>query len=93
MRGPRHPPAVRFLFVPNVLILIAVSAGPALAQVTGKVIGTVTDGDTGLPLVGAQVAVEGTNLGNVTDRTVLTSSTTCRSASGSSPLSTWATVR
>jgi hypothetical protein len=54
--------------VPNVLILVALSAGPALAQVTGKVIGTVTDGDTGLPLVGAQIAVEGTNLGNVTDQ-------------------------
>ena len=66
MRGARDRPAVRFLFVPNVLILIAVSAGPALAQVTGKVIGTVTDGETGQPLVGAQIAVEGTNLGNVT---------------------------
>ena len=47
MRGARDRPAARFLFVPNVLILIAVSAGPAVAQVTGKVIGTVTDGETG----------------------------------------------
>ncbi|HUE95416.1 MAG TPA: TonB-dependent receptor, partial [Longimicrobiaceae bacterium] len=39
----------------------------AFAQVTGKVIGTVTDRDTGSPLVGAQVVVESTNLGNVTN--------------------------
>jgi len=35
--------------------------------VTGKVIGVVTDRDTRQPLVGAQVLVEGTNLGNVTN--------------------------
>jgi hypothetical protein len=33
--------------------------------VTGKVVGTVVDRDTGEPLVGAQVVVEGTNLGEV----------------------------
>jgi hypothetical protein len=41
--------------------------GAAFAQTTGKVIGTVTDEGTGQPLVGAQVVVEGTNLGNVTN--------------------------
>jgi outer membrane receptor for ferrienterochelin and colicin len=50
-----------------VLALFAFSSGPAFAQITGKVIGTVTDGETGQPLVGAQVVVEGTNLGNVTN--------------------------
>ncbi len=39
----------------------------AWAQVTGKAIGTVTDQDTGQPLVGAQVVVDGTNLGNITN--------------------------
>ena len=49
------------------LIMLLLGGGAALAQVTGKVIGTVTDSDTGQPLVGAQVVVEGTNLGNVTN--------------------------
>ncbi|CAN5799274.1 hypothetical protein BH20GEM1_BH20GEM1_08140 [soil metagenome] len=47
--------------------ILALSGNAAFAQVTGKVIGTVTDSDTGQPLVGAQVVVEGTNLGNVTN--------------------------
>ncbi len=49
--------------------VVAFVAGPGAAagQTTGKVIGTVTDRDTGQPLVGAQVVVEGTNLGNVTN--------------------------
>jgi hypothetical protein len=37
--------------------------GPAL----GRVVGTMTDGATGEPLVGGQVAVKGLPLGNVTD--------------------------
>ncbi|HET6637326.1 MAG TPA: TonB-dependent receptor, partial [Gemmatimonadota bacterium] len=47
--------------------ILALSGSAAFAQVTGKVIGTVTDSETGQPLVGAQVVVEGTNLGNVTN--------------------------
>ncbi|MFQ6104214.1 MAG: TonB-dependent receptor domain-containing protein [Candidatus Glassbacteria bacterium] len=38
-----------------------------LAQTTGKVEGVVTDADTGEPLVGAQVIIEGTLLGNITN--------------------------
>lgn len=38
-----------------------------LAQTIGKIIGRVTDAETGEPLVGAQVTVEGTLLGNITD--------------------------
>jgi hypothetical protein len=49
------------------LALIALSAAAGFAQTTGKVIGAVTDSETGQPLVGAQVIVEGTNLGNVTN--------------------------
>ena len=51
----------------GVLLLLVLSSGSAFAQVSGKVQGTVTDQDTGQPLVGAQVVVEGTNLGNVTN--------------------------
>jgi len=51
----------------GVLFLLVLSSGSAFAQVSGKVQGTVTDQDTGQPLVGAQVVVDGTNLGNVTN--------------------------
>jgi outer membrane receptor protein involved in Fe transport len=37
------------------------------AQTTGKVEGTIRDADTGEPLVGAQITVEGTLLGNITN--------------------------
>ncbi len=37
------------------------------AQTTGKVEGTVRDADTGEPLVGAQITIEGTLLGNITN--------------------------
>ncbi|MGH3926787.1 MAG: carboxypeptidase-like regulatory domain-containing protein, partial [Pseudonocardiaceae bacterium] len=50
----------------GVVVFLAAS-GAAFGQTTGKVIGTVTDQDTGQPLVGAQVVVDGTNLGNVTN--------------------------
>jgi hypothetical protein len=48
-------------------LLLAVATGAAFGQVSGKVIGNVTDRDTRQPLVGAQIVVEGTNLGNVTN--------------------------
>src|SRR5688572_16176772 len=51
----------------GVFAFLVLSGSAAFAQVTGKVIGTVTDSETGQPLVGAQVVVEGTNLGNVTN--------------------------
>ncbi|MGH7542861.1 MAG: TonB-dependent receptor, partial [Gemmatimonadota bacterium] len=40
---------------------------PSLAQVDGKVTGTVIDLDTGQALAGAQVIIEGTNVGNVSN--------------------------
>ncbi|MGH7566022.1 MAG: carboxypeptidase-like regulatory domain-containing protein, partial [Gemmatimonadota bacterium] len=55
------------LLVVAFLIALFLSGSSAFAQVTGKVVGTVVDRDTGEPLVGAQVVVEGTNLGNVTN--------------------------
>jgi hypothetical protein len=47
--------------------LLVLSSGSVFAQVTGKVIGTVTDGDTGQPLIGTQIVVDATNLGNVSN--------------------------
>ncbi|CAN5172533.1 hypothetical protein BH18GEM1_BH18GEM1_20790 [soil metagenome] len=49
----------------GLFVVSALGAGAAFGQVTGKVIGTITDRDTGEPLVGAQVVITGTNLGNV----------------------------
>jgi outer membrane receptor protein involved in Fe transport len=50
----------------GVVACLVFSAGSALAQ-AGKVEGTVTDRDTGQPLPGAQVIVQGTQLGNIAD--------------------------
>ncbi|HUP02137.1 MAG TPA: TonB-dependent receptor [Gemmatimonadota bacterium] len=66
-RGAYKSTARLALPVLGAFALLALGAGPAFAQITGKVVGTVTDRDTGEPLVGAQVVVEGTNLGNVTN--------------------------
>jgi carboxypeptidase family protein/TonB-dependent receptor-like protein len=51
------------------LLLLALSwTATGFAQLnTGKIEGTVRDKDTGAPLAGAQVTVEGTRLGNVTN--------------------------
>jgi hypothetical protein len=60
--------AVRFAFsLLGTFVLLAAGGGAAFAQVTAKAIGTVTDQDTGQPLVGAQVIISGTNLGNITN--------------------------
>ena len=65
--GARGFTAKVSVVVLGMFALLVLSGSAAFAQVTGKVIGTVTDSDTGQPLVGAQVVVEGTNLGNVTN--------------------------
>ncbi len=50
------------------LIMVALLSVPAFGQLnTGKIEGTVRDQDTGQPLAGVQVIVEGTQLGNVTN--------------------------
>ena len=51
------------------LSLAILAAGSAFAQAlnTAKVEGVVRDADTGQPLAGVQVVVEGTQLGNVTN--------------------------
>jgi len=43
-------------------------AQASIAQSTGSIAGTVTDAKTGEPLIGATVILEGTNLGDATDR-------------------------
>jgi len=66
-RNQVRKPIVQFVcLVVGVVAFLAAYDG-AYGQTTGKVIGTVTDQDTGQPLVGAQVVIEGTNLGNVTN--------------------------
>jgi hypothetical protein len=50
------------------VLMLMFAAGGLFAQLTtGKIEGTVRDQDTGQPLQGAQVTVEGTRLGNVTN--------------------------
>ncbi len=49
------------------VLLTAVGASPALAQGTGQVAGQVTNADTGEPLDGAQVVVQGTQIGGLTE--------------------------
>ena len=44
------------------------TAQTSLAQSTGSIAGVVTDAKTGEPLIGATVILEGTNLGDATDR-------------------------
>lgn len=72
----RHPAPSRFHVLAAAVLLVC-SATTVAAQngnghssrvaVTGKVIGIVFDRDSRAPLIGGQVVVEGTNLGNVTD--------------------------
>lgn len=49
-----------------IFVLIILCSGTGLSQTTGKISGVVTDGETGDPLPGANVIVEGTNLGAAT---------------------------
>lgn len=53
-------------FAFGTLAFLTLAAG-ASAQTAGKVEGTVTDRDTGQPLPGAQVVIQGTQLGNIAD--------------------------
>jgi outer membrane receptor protein involved in Fe transport len=77
-------PLARSLLVPAVLSTLVLLLAPALplvspilpclassvvAQTSGKVQGSISDRDTGEPLAGAQVLIEGTRLGNIADET------------------------
>jgi len=61
IRGSR---ATRTMVATGVLALLATA--PALAQGHGRIVGTVTDAETGDPVAGAQILVEGTGAGGVT---------------------------
>ena len=49
------------------VLLMLVSPLAVLAQSTGKLAGVVTDAETGEPLPGVNVVLEGTTLGTATD--------------------------
>ena len=49
------------------LVLVGVAATAGFGATTGKITGVITDAQTGEPLVGATVIVDGTNLGASTD--------------------------
>lgn len=49
-----------------ILNSLAIGQTAAVAQITGKVIGTITDADSGVPVGGAEVFVEGTDLETTT---------------------------
>ena len=58
----------RFLVCAPLLLLTLVAISPLLGQEsTGKIQGRVTDAGTGAPIAGAQVLVDGTTLGNLTN--------------------------
>ena len=48
-------------------LALAFFAGPLSAQETGNIQGRVTDAATGAPIVGAQVNIVGSRLGNITN--------------------------
>jgi len=50
-----------------IILLLLISAYPVTAQTTGKIAGIIEDASTGEPLAGANVYIEGQNLGSSTD--------------------------
>lgn len=48
------------------LLAVAFGSAPAVAQETGTVVGVVSDDETGQPIAGASVRVQGMNIGTVT---------------------------
>ena len=64
-----NKPSARAVSVLTVVAMTLLCALTGFAQLnTSKLEGTVRDKDTGQPLAGAQVTVEGTRLGNVTNQ-------------------------
>lgn len=56
--------SLRIAFATVILVLLA--AAPSLAQGHGRIVGTVTDAESGDPVAGVQILVEGTGHGGVT---------------------------
>ncbi len=57
----------RYFILSIPIFLLFILPFSLLAQNTGKIVGTVTDAETGEPLIGANIVIEGTQLGAATD--------------------------
>ncbi len=49
------------------IVMLLIFSGQLLAGTTGKIAGAVKDGESGLPLPGVNVIIEGTSMGAATD--------------------------
>jgi len=58
---------MRLKLVPITLLLLCLLGGTAFGSVVGKIVGQVTDGQTGEPVVGVSVSIQGTSMGGMTD--------------------------
>lgn len=65
--GKREERALRILAAVLLAIFAGLATEQTFAQGTGKISGTVTESDTGEPLPGVNVVVEGTTLGTTSD--------------------------
>jgi len=54
-------------FIVAIVVLICITGSMSWASTAGKIVGTVTDADTGQPLAGVNVFLEGTTMGAATD--------------------------
>lgn len=58
---------MRLKFMTIVSVLVIIVAGSALAGVTGRITGEITDASTNEPIIGVTVSVQGTSSGAITD--------------------------
>lgn len=59
---------MRLKLIPITVLLLFLSGSLVFASVVGKITGEITDADSDQPVVGATVAVQGTDLGGVADQ-------------------------
>ncbi|MDH3890060.1 MAG: TonB-dependent receptor [candidate division Zixibacteria bacterium] len=59
---------MRLKLIPITVLLLFLSGSLVFGSVVGKITGEITDGDSDQPVVGATVAVQGTDLGGVADQ-------------------------
>src|SRR5262245_45431841 len=64
--GVMKPVRISFFILP-LLLLLSTCTTASFAQTTGKIAGKVTAANTGDPVVGVNVIIEGTNRGAATD--------------------------
>lgn len=58
---------MRITDIHNILLAVLLFFSVSFAGTTGKIVGTVTDKDSGIPLVGVNIVLKGTSLGSSTD--------------------------